>query len=443
MPPELLTEMGALAVLLALSAFFSGSETALFSLSRVQVQRLGKGGGRRGRAVAALLARPSRLLITILVGNMVVNTAAASLLAVLAARSRLGRWGVGVAIAASTALLLVFGEITPKTLAVRGAERFAAAAALPLLGFSKLIWPVRCVLRGITSTILFVLRQGQAAARPLLTEREFQAALEVSAEEGVIGEHEREMVEHILEFRDLDAREVMVPRTEMACVEESITVGEAVAAARAAGHSRLPVHTGDLDEVWGIFDLRDLPSWRKREVMGLTLCELVERSASLEQAPKRPLVRPAFLVPESRHVGDLMQDMRQGGEHIAILLDEFGGTAGLVTLQQLIDELVGGMLERGRAGGPLYRLVEGRLQVLGEARLRDVCGELGLVVPPVDADTVGGYVLSLFGRLPRRGEEATDERYRWRVLRMSGRRIGSVEVIPLHGPGDSRGEASP
>ncbi len=433
MPPGLLAQLGTLAVLLALSAFFSGSETALFSLKRVQVARLRERGGRTGRAVAGLLGRPRRLLITILVGNMVVNIATASLLAVLAARTALGGWGIAAAIAASTALLLVFGEVTPKTFAVRNAEAVSRVASLPLLWLSRAIWPVRVVLRGITSAILFVLRQGHVASRPLLTEREFHAALEAGAEDGVIDDHEREMVERIFEFRDLDARELMVPRTDMICVDERDTVGAALDAARASGHSRLPVHTGDLDEIWGIFDVRDLPAWRGHNVRDMTLRAFVDRSAALADGPKRPLVRPAFLVPETRHVGDLMQDMRQSGEHVAILLDEYGGTAGLVTLQQLIDELVGGVLARGRGGAPLYRVVEDKLQVLGEARLRDVCGDLGLILPPVDVDTVGGYVLSLFGRLPRRGEEATDDRYRWRVLRMSGRRVGSVEVQPLAG----------
>ena len=441
MAPGLLAQLGALAVLLALSAFFSGSETALFSLSRVQVARLRERGGRTGRAVADLLGRPRRLLITILVGNMVVNIATASLLAVVAARTALGRWGVAVAIAASTALLLVFGEVTPKTFAVRNEEAFSRFAALPLLGLSRVLWPIRVVLRAITTAVLFVLRQGHVASRPLLTEGEFQAALEAGAEEGVIDEHERAMVEHIFEFRDLDVRELMVPRTEMACVDEGATVGEALAAARAAGHSRLPVHTGDLDEIWGVFDVRDLPSWRGRGVTGWTLREFVDGSASLADAPRRPLVRPAFLVPETRHVGALMQDMRQGGEHVAVLVDEYGGTAGLLTLEQLTDERVGGVLTRGRGGEPLYRVADDRLQILGEARLREVCGELGLVVPKVDVDSVGGYVLSLFGRFPRRGEEATDARYRWRVLRMSGRRVAAVEVEALEAPGD--GEAAP
>ena len=429
-------------MLLVLSAFFSGSETALFSLSRVQVQRLRESGGRTGRAVADLLALPRRLLITILVGNMVVNVASASLVATMAT-GLLGSKGVGVAIGVTTLLLLIFGEVTPKTFAVRNAEVVSRAAALPLLTFSRAILPIRCVLRGITNAILFALRQGHVQSAALLTQREFRAALEVGAQEGVIDEMEREIVERIIGFRALDAREMMVPRTEMVCVDEATTVGAALEAARSARHSRLPVHTGDLDEVWGVFDVRDLPAWRHRDVWKRTIREVVEDAEPMAETPRRSLVRPAFLVPETRHVGDLLRDMRETGEHMAILLDEYGGTAGLVTLRQLVDELVGGMLAEGRDGVPLCREADGRFQILGEARVRDVCHDLGLRLPIGQADTIGGYVLGLFGRLPGRGEEVADGHYAFRVLRLTGRRIGAVDVRPVGPRDDSDAEEGP
>ncbi|MFP4057505.1 MAG: hemolysin family protein [Candidatus Brocadiia bacterium] len=425
----MLPQLGVLAVLLALSAFFSSSETALFSLSRVQVQRLRLSGGRSGRAVARLLALPRRLLITILVGNMVVNVAASSVVAATAT-ALLGSKGVGVAIGLTTLLLLLFGEVTPKTFAVRHAEGLSRAVALPLLWFCQAILPLRVVLRHITNGVLFLLRQGHIQSARLLTQHEFGAALAVGEEEGVIDEHEREMVEHIFEFGQMDAREVMVPRTEMTCVSEQATLAQAVELARRSRHSRLPVHSGDIDRIWGLFDVKDVPAWRGRDVLGLSIRQFADRARPAAQAPRRPVVRPAFLVPETRHVGDLLRDMRDSGAHMAILVDEHGGTAGLVTLRQLVDELVGDVLARGRSGEPLYRRTDGRVQVLGEARIRDVNSDLGLDLPLGRADTIGGYVLGLFGDLPRAGEQATDGRYRFRVLRLRGRRIGAVEVAP-------------
>jgi len=380
--------------------------------------------------VAELLSLPRRLLITILVGNMVVNVATASLVAV-AATTLLGNKGVGAAIGITTLLLLIFGEVTPKTFAVRHAEAMSRVVALPLFWFCKAIFPIRFVLRRITNAILVVLRRGHIESSGLLTRREFRAALEVGAEEGVIDEHEHEMVAHIFEFGQMDAREAMVPRTEIVCVAEDATIEEAVEAARRSHHSRLPVHTGDIDEIWGTFDIKDLPAWRGRNIRKRTIREFVEQSDPMAETPRRPLVRPAFLVPETRHVGDLLRDMRESGAHMAILLDEYGGTAGLVTLRQLIDELVGGVLTPAPGRVPLYRKVDGRIQILGEAHIRDVNHELGLDLPLGRADTVGGYVLGLFGELPRPGDEAADDRFVFRVLRLAGRRIGAVDVRPL------------
>ena len=426
----LLSHLAGLGVLLLLSAFFSASETALFSLSRMQVQRLGETGGRTGRAVARLLAVPHRLLITILVGNMVVNIALASIVAGTAT-ALLGGRGVGAAIGVSTFFLLIFGEVTPKTFAVRNAEALSRAAALPLAALCRAITPVRFVLRGVTNGVLFLLRQGHVPSEELLTRREFKAALEVGEEYGAIDEHERDMVERIFEFRHMDARELMVPRTEMVCVGEDATIAEALEVARRTHHSRLPVHSGDIDEVWGELDVRDLPAWRGQEALRKTIGEFVQSHDPMAPPPRaRPLVRAAFLVPETRNVGDLLRDMREGRAHMAVLLDEYGGTSGLVTLRHIVDELVGGVLTRGRAASPLYRKGEGTIQVLGEARLRDVNHELGLDLPLGRADTMGGYVLALFGSLPRPGDEVADGRFIYRVLRVAARRIDAVEVRP-------------
>lgn len=429
MSPGVLLELAGLVVLFLLSGFFSASETALFSLSRARVKRLDETGGLTGRTVAALLARPQRLLITILVGNMVVNTAASSIIAA-SITFRLGDRGVALAIALTTSLLLVFGEVTPKTLAVRHAEALARGVALPLLWFSKVIAPVRYVLRAITRGLLAALRRGHIESANLLTRHEFAAALEVGEEAGVIDEHEADMVEHIIEFPTIAARELMVPRTEMVCVPETATIEEALKLAQRTHRSRLPVYGESVDDIWGVFDIRDLPAWRSRGVWGQTLREFVRERDALPKPPQRPLVRPACFVPESRRVGQLLRDMREGGNHMAVLLDEYGGTAGLVTLRDLVDELVGGVLTREADSSRLCRKGDGCIQVLGEARVRDLNSDLGFSLPLDRADTIGGYVLDLLGELPRPGAEVGDEQFVYRVLRLSGRRIMAVEVRP-------------
>jgi len=430
MSPGLLIQLVGLVVLFGLSAFFSASETALFSLSRARAQRLGENGGATGRAIASLLSMPRRLLITILVGNMVVNTAVASVIAAMVT-THLGDSGVAAAIAITTLLLLLFGEVTPKTLAVRHAEAVARAVALPLLGFSKLIYPVRCVLRYITNLLLGLLRLGHIESENLLTRREVAAAIEVGEESGAIDPHEAEIVARIFELPSMAARELMVPRTEMVCVTDDTTVEDALALAQRTHRSRLPVCTQNADDIWGIFDVRDLPAWRSKGIWKQTIREFVAARDALPKPPLRPLVRPAVFVPESRRLGDLLRDMREGGSHMVILLDEYGGTAGLVTLRDLVDEMVGGVLSRNAEPRRLCRKGDGCIQVLGEARVRDLNDELGLELPVDRADTIGGYVLDLVGELPKPGAEVADEHFTYRVLRLRGRRIGAVEIRPL------------
>jgi len=388
--------------------------------------------------VARLLALPQRLLITILVGNMVVNTAASSIIAA-AVTLRLGEQGVGLAIALTTVVLLIFGEVTPKTFAVRHAEAVARAVALPLLAFSKAILPIRWVLRRITHAVLAVLRLGHIESADMLTRDELTAALEAGEEVGAIDEQEADMVEHIFEFPNIAARELMVPRTQMVCVPETATIADALKLAQRTHRSRLPVYGGSVDEIWGVFDIRDLPAWRSRDVWRQTLRQFVRARDAMPKPnpPRRPLVRPAFFVPESRRVGDLLREMREGGTHMVILLDEYGGTAGLITLSDLVDELVGGVLTREADPARLYRKGDGCIQMLGEARVRDLDNDLGFELPLDRADTIGGYVLDLFGELPTAGAEAADENFTYRVLRLSGRRIMAVEVRPI----DPNGEA--
>ena len=434
----ILPQLVGLAVLLALSAFFSASETALFSLTRAQVQRLRESGGRIGLTIAELLATPRRLLVNLLVGNLLVNIAIASIVASLCT-GLLGNSGVGVAIGATTLVLLIFGEVTPKTFAVRHALALAHAVALPMAFFSRLFLPVRFVLPYITNLVLFLLRQGRIPSEKLLTGRQFRAALEAGQEEGSIEAHERELVEHIFEFRHLAARELMVPRTDMVCISEDATVAEAHALARRSRHTRLPVYSRDPDEIRTIFDVKDLPAWRGHDIWKKTLLDFAAWRDTLPDPPSRPVVRPAFLVPDSRHADDLLRDMRQTGAHLAVLVDEYGGTSGLVTLLQLVDVLVGGVLAREEGtGAPLYRRTPNGFQLLGGARLRDVNRELGMDLPLGRADTVGGYVLGLFGDLPKPGDEVADEHYAFKVRRMLGRRVAAVEARPLAPPTEGR-----
>jgi len=415
-----------LAVLLLLSAFFSGSETALFSLSRVQLQQLRKSGAGSGVAVSQLLERPSRLLVTVLVGNMLVNVATASILTELATRL-LGNKGIGLAIGVTTFLLLIAGEVTPKTFAVRHAEGFARVAARPLHLFSLLIWPVRVVLGHITTVILFLLRQGHVQSTNLLTRDDIQAIVKAGLSEGVVEVHETEIVENIFELRDIVAREIMVPRTDIVRIADSATIQQAIARSCEGGHSRLPVYSEDDDEIWGVFHVKDIPAWVGHDVTGLSIRDFIAHRDALSEPPRFPLVHGAFLVPETVHIDALLQHMRHR-THLAILLDEYGGTAGLVTLEDVLERLVGELVEEPGDESADYSRAGDLIVAQGQARIRDLNHGLDLGLPLGKIDTVGGYVLDLLGHLPEEGEVASDDTLEFRVVEVSAKRIERVEI---------------
>lgn len=240
-----------LAFLLSLSAFFSGSETALFSLSKTQVERLRQGTSKSGTIAAGLLDTPRRLLITVLVGNMFVNVASASLVASFTT-ALLGNKGVGVAIGVTTILLLVFGEVTPKTIAVHNAEHISKLIAYPIKFFSTLIFPLRVALRFLTNSLIRLLGRDSVPVEDRLTTEELRVMVEMAEEGGSIKEQERDLLTTIFDLKNITAAEIMTPRTEMICIPEDSTLQQVFDLARTVGRSRIPVYRDDMDHISGI-----------------------------------------------------------------------------------------------------------------------------------------------------------------------------------------------
>ena len=415
-----------LLVLLALSGFFSGSETALFSLSRSQVKRLSE-GTRADRAVHELLQQPQRLLSAILVGNMLVNVMLASLVASLAGRLFASK-GVGVAIGVSTVLLLVFGEVTPKTIAVHHAPLVARLTALPLRSFSRLITPVRIVLRLVTNAALSLLRQRHVPGWGLLTQDEITGMLAVGEATGATDERERFLVEQILALSAIDAQDTMVPRTEVLGATDSLTVGEAYKLACTCRHSRLPVYHADLDDIWGILAVTDLPRWRGTDMMSRTLVEL--RPSNGDDWPpchETPLY-PAYVVPETAKVEQLLTTMQELHAQLVVIADEYGGTTGILTVDDILEEVLGQLSPSADEPADTSRAEDNAYLADGRTHIRELNRELELDLPHNGTDTVGGYVMELLGRLPRAGDTVSDGRYRFAVIKMAGRRIDAVRL---------------
>jgi CBS domain containing-hemolysin-like protein len=321
---------------------------------------------------------------------------------------------------------MVFGELTPKTIAVHHALPFARRVALPLLLFSQLIAPVRLVLRGVTTVLLRLFGQADVPGWGTLTRAELAATMAAGEAAGATDAHERELVEHIMQLNVVQARELMVHRMDVIGIDDELSLRDAFNKACKLRRSRLPVYHEDLDGIWGIISAVDEPRWRESEYMDRPLAEL--RDAVQEGQSGLP-VYMAHMAPETASVEKLLTSMRELRTHFVVLVGEYGGTSGILTLDDILGELLG-HLPPGLDGKP-EAPEEGVIFADGRTPLRQLNETHELELQANGVDTLGGYVLERLGRLARAGDTVVDERFRFRVVRMSGRRIGMVRIERL------------
>ena len=423
----------ALVALLLLSAFFSGSETAFCALSRAKVRRLRDSAGRSGRAVDRLLSVPGRLFMTVLVGNTLVNVALSSIIAALA-MTFLPASGIYLAIIVSTFLLLVFGEITPKTFAVHNAEAVSLFTAGPLLWFSRLILPVRFLLGHAANLVFAVLGLGKMESKQHLTTEEFEAVLHDGQAEGILAEPEAKIIRRIFELGQIDAKEIMIPRTRIIAAEQHAKISDLIQLAKRVRRWRIPIYQDDIDNITSVFYFKDLPAYLENHIEDLTVEQFIRMRDQMANPPHLPLIRPVFLVPQSQWIDVLLGQMRQKGAHLAILLDEFGGTAGMVTLEDILEEIVGEPFDSQQDDELIKLLQDQGLRLLGRSRIREINRRFDLDLPTDESDTIGGYVMSLFGDLPTPGQSIDDGKLAFRVLKTSGRSVDAVLLRRLADP---------
>ncbi|MFQ5895503.1 MAG: hemolysin family protein, partial [Nitrospinota bacterium] len=405
------------AVLLGCSAFFSASETAFFSLSRFRVQRLREEGG-GGRRVAGLLDRPRRLIITILTGNELVNVAASALFASLTI-AVLGEGRGWVAILIMTPLLMLFGEIGPKTLAVKSAEPLARAFSLPLGVFAASVTPLRWFFLQLSERLLRLLGGGRPGPGNILVEEEFRALVDVGHEAGELEPVEHRYIHNIFEFTDEVVSDIMVPRTDMVCWEDTLNLGEVVERVRSAPFSRIPLCHEDRDHIVGVLYIKDF----------LRLSRQRDFDPSAPIPPS--LIREPHFVPSGMRVGELFLRLRQGRTHMAIVADEFGGVAGLVTMEDLLERIFGELADEfDSRAEPLHQpQADGSHIFLGRIPLEDFSAIVGWHVPEdAEAETLGGFLFDRLGRVPRRGEKLSLNGLEFTVAEVRKTRIVKVRV---------------
>ena len=410
------SEIVALLLLIAGSAFFSGSEAALISLSRLHARGMVERGVKGADVVLRLLDDRNRFLTSILIGNTIVLLAADSLATLLFIHEGVPQPAI-VSTVVMTILLLAFGEIIPKTIAVANNERWAPRLAPFIERFAWVMTPVIAAFLVFTNFVVKLFGVSPKANGPFVTEDDIRNIVNVGAEQKVLEEQEREMIHSIIQFGDTIVREVMTPRPDMIAIEVSASARRALDLVIADGYSKLPVFEETIDNVIGVVHDREL-------LIALS-------DGTLAQTPIRTLMRPITLVPESKRVSELLREMQRGKFSLAIVVDEYGGTAGLVTMEDLLEEIVGEIRDEHDEGEEeAIRVISpDEAAVDAGTNIEDVNARLGLHLPHEDFETIGGLTVGLFGHLPQEGEEIVVDGVRLRIDRTRGRRILAVRVF--------------
>jgi putative hemolysin len=395
--------------LLVCSAFFSACEVAYFSLNPLQLNEMLERKGRLGRLVNSLLEKPRELLITIYIGNEFVNIAI-SVVVTSVAISLFGGIGVGIAIGLSTFLLLIFGDIIPKSISIKFAQPYALFSAYPLKAFSKLVQPAQKLFTIWTEKIIGsmgIFPQGLKESP--ITDEEFRAMVQVGEGEGVIDSDERELIQNVIEFGETTVEEIMTPKIDMFTVNIEDSLDEILPRIIQNFHSRVPVCGADDEGIVGILFTKDITR---------------HKHLPPEKVKLKSIMHSTISVPQSKKIKEMLEEFRKMKSHMAIVLDEYGSVCGLVTLEDIIEELVGEIdSEMRKEELPIKELNENHFRVLGAHSLAEFNEYFQSDLPENDYDTVGGYVFGLFGRIPRSGESTTLGRFKFRVEKMKGSRI--------------------
>ncbi|MBV0902226.1 hemolysin family protein [Haloarcula salina] len=406
--------------LIVLSAFFSSSEIAMFSLPAHRTEALVEDGIKGAKTLKDLKSDPHRLLVTILVGNNLVNIAMSSIATGLLAMY-VESQGVAVAIATFgiTAIVLLFGESAPKSYAVENTESWALTIARPLRVAERVLLPLILLFDYLTRVVNKITGGRSAIETSYVTREEIQDIIETGEREGVLDEEEREMLQRTLRFNDTIAKEVMTPRLDMTAVAKESSIEEALETCIQSGHARIPVYEGSLDNVIGVIHIRDL-------VRDLNYGEALARDMDLED-----LIEPTLHVPESKNVDDLLTEMRKERMHMVIVIDEFGTTEGLVTMEDLTEEIVGEILE-GEEEEPIEYVDDDTVTVKGEVNIEEVNEALDLELPEGEEfETIAGFIFNRAGRLVEEGETITYDGVEIRVEQVENTRIMKARVVRL------------
>ena len=401
-----------LLILLGLSAFFSSAETALTTVNRMRIRGLADEGDKRAKTVMNITDNSSKMLSAILIGNNIVNLSAASLTTSLA--YRLGGSMIAMASALLTVLIILFGEITPKTMATLHAEKMSLAYAPVIHLYMKIMTPVIILINGLSSGILFILRVDPNARTDTMTESELRTIVDVSHEDGVIESDEKEMIYNVFDLGDARAKDVMVPRVHVTFADVNSTYEELIEIFREDKFTRLPIFEETTDNVIGTINMKDLLLYDNTGEFHI-----------------RDIMREAYFTYEYKSISELLVEMREASFNIAIVLDEYGETAGLITLEDILEEIVGEIHDEYDENEEdfVQKINEREYIVEGSMNMDDLNDRLDLNLTSDEYDSLGGFIIERLDRLPEVGDHITTETgIRLIVEKLDKNRIESVHV---------------
>ncbi len=409
----------AIVVCILIVAFLSSSEASLISVNRIRIRNLAEKKNKRAKLVQSILSEHERLFGTILLTeNFFIILATSIGTAILL--NILGKDGWWIASLIMTVLVVLLGEITPKTIAVSHAERFALFVAYPIRFLIKITHPVVWFFTRLPGWILKTMG-AKSSSSPFITEDDIRAMIDLGEEAGTLQEEEKEMLHKVFEFGDTVASESMVPRTEIVAISDDATVDEALQLVKEKGFSRYPVIHEKMDNVVGILYIKDI------------LIKMSEGKVD-RNTPIRNFVRDAYFIPENKKISELLAEMQKRKFQIAMVMDEYGGTAGLITLEDLMEEIVGSLqdeFEKIQAEKDVEIIDERTFIVAGTTPLDEVSELVDVKLESEDFHTIGGYVFGLFGRLPREGEQIRYHNLRFLVLQMDGKKIAKIKITKV------------
>jgi putative hemolysin len=424
--PEVELYIVLLVVCLAFSAFFSGSETAFISLQRFRLEYLISSGVKGSKGVAGLIERPERFLSVVLLGNTLVNAAAAALATSLAV-FWWGERGIIISTVVLTVVLLIFCEASPKTVAAAHAERLSLLVQRPLRLISWLFTPFVVALSWLSSGFTRI-AGGTPVPRSIISDEEIRTMISVGREEGTVEEDEARMLHRVFEFGDRPVYEVMVPRLEVTAIPQGASIADFLKLYTEKPLSRFPVYRENMDNVAGVLSVKDVLMARAKGA--------INNENTIDD-----LVRPAYFAPETKRINELFFEMRDSNYRMAVVVDEYGGTAGIVSLSRLVEEIVGEVGDELAGVEKDFEVInEYTFQIDGSMRIEQANQEMELDLPEgADYETVAGFILSLLGHIPRRNEQLRYKGLKIVITEMKGQKIEKVlltrERLPRVGKG--------